>query len=157
MYVSYVYIYMYVYIHTYWCIIYDIYIYMSVGINSQRAQIRSVEPQVTLKWEKSDMLNFNFQLRWRDKIYPLALSNQPINKKTTKQQQNNHRQKGYETMVVKTGHETREMEKWNKVRRLIAPAYCFEKISGSCRVTQKLPCGLSWGNRAEHLGRPRKL
>lgn len=36
---------------------------MSVGINSQRAQIRPVEPQVTLKWEKSDMLNFNFQLR----------------------------------------------------------------------------------------------
>lgn len=58
--------------------------------NSQRAQIRSVEPQVTLKWEKNDMLNFHFQLRWRDEIYPLVLSNQPINKKPTKQQQQNN-------------------------------------------------------------------
>ena len=111
-----------------------IYIYVSRNQlswnNSQRAQIRSVEPQVTLKREKNDMLNFHFQLRWRDETYPLVLSNQPINKKPTKQQQQNNLQakRAWNNGCQKTGHQTREMEKRNKVRRVIVPAYCSEKF-----------------------------
>ena len=74
----------YVFIYSIWYICICIYISRNQlsPNSSQRAQIRSVESQVTLKTGKYDMLNFHFQPRWsnRDEIYPLARSHQPINK-----------------------------------------------------------------------------